>query len=67
MNWKKPLEETGKHLQNIGVAIIVFAILQPILKGEFALKTSLIFAAIYVVILVISIILLALGGEKDER
>jgi len=61
LNWKKALGETGKHFQNIGVAIIVFAILQPILKGRFDLKISLIFAIIYVAILAISILLLSIG------
>ncbi|WP_231475349.1 hypothetical protein [Persephonella sp. KM09-Lau-8] len=40
---KKVFEEIGKHFLNIGVAIVVFAILQPIIKGKFDIKISFIF------------------------
>jgi uncharacterized membrane protein (DUF441 family) len=63
---KKAFEEAGKHLLNIGVAIIVFAILQPILKNEFSLKSSLIFAVVYLLIFAIAIFLIAIGGEENE-
>lgn len=63
---KKSFEEAGKHLLNIGVAIIVFAILQPIVKNEFSLKSSLIFAFVYLIIFAIAIFLIALGGKEDE-
>jgi len=44
---RRSFEEIGKHFLNIGVAIVVFAISQPIIKDEFSLKKSLIFAFIY--------------------
>ncbi len=62
---KKVFEEIGKHFLNIGVAIVVFAILQPIIKGEFDIKISLVFGFIYLVIVLISAILIAVGGENN--
>jgi ABC-type Mn2+/Zn2+ transport system permease subunit len=70
LNWKKGLkrafEEAGKHLLNIGVAIIVFAILQPIVKNEFSLKSSLIFGIVYLIIFAIAVFLIIIGGDEDE-
>lgn len=70
MNWKKGLkkafEEVGKHLLNIGVAIIVFAILQPIVKNEFSPKSSLIFAIVYLIIFTIAVFLIVVGGRENE-
>ncbi|EDP74431.1 hypothetical protein [Hydrogenivirga sp. 128-5-R1-1] len=70
MKWekglKKAFEEVGKHFLNIGVAIIVFAILQPIVKSEFSPKSSLIFAVVYLIIFTIAVFLITLGGREDE-
>ncbi len=63
---KKAFEEVGKHFLNIGVAIIVFAILQPIVKSEFSPKSSLIFAVVYLIIFTIAVFLITLGGREDE-
>ncbi len=70
MSWKKGLkkafEEVGKHFLNIGVAIIVFAILQPIIKNEFSLKSSLMFGLIYLIVFSIAVFLIMIGGKEDE-
>ncbi|RUM48184.1 MAG: hypothetical protein DSY47_06105 [Hydrogenothermus sp.] len=63
---KKAFEEFGKHLLNVGVAVIVFAILQPIIKGKFDKETSIVFGLIYVTIAVISSVLIVIGGSEDE-
>ena len=63
---KKVFEEIGKHFLNIGVAIVVFAILQLIIKGKFDIKISFIFGLIYLVIVLVSAILIAVGGESNE-
>lgn len=63
---KKAFEEVGKHFLNIGVAVIVFAILQPIVKSEFSPKSSLIFAVLYLIIFTIAVFLIMLGGREDE-
>lgn len=66
MNIKESLKEYGKHLLNIGVAIIVFAILQPIVKGEFELNKALYFVIAYIFIVLIGNVLIALGGNENE-
>ncbi len=70
MNWKKGLikasEEIGKHLFNIGVAVVVFSILQPVIKGSFNLKSALTFGLIYLIIFLFASILIIVGGSKDE-
>lgn len=63
---RKAFEEFGKHLLNIGVAIIVFAILQPIIKGEFNKEVSISFGLIYVIIAIVSSVLIVLGGSENE-
>ena len=63
---RKAFEEIGKHLLNIGVAIIVFAILQPIIKDKFDIKIALSFGIIYLIIFTIAVILIAIGGNNDE-
>jgi len=65
VNIKKAVEETGKHFLNVAVALIIFAILQPIIKGEFNLKTGIIFVTAYIVILLIGNLLIAFGGKDD--
>ena len=35
MNWFKGLNELGKGAINLGIAFIIFAFLQPFVKGEF--------------------------------
>ncbi|WP_164930571.1 hypothetical protein [Aquifex aeolicus] len=63
---KKTLEEIGKHYLNIGVAIIVFAIIQPIVQGKFNIKVALYFGLAYFIVFSIAIILLVIGGSCDE-
>jgi len=63
---KKAFEEIGKHLLNIGVAIIVFAILQPIVKDKFDVKIALSFGIIYLIVFTIAVFLIAIGGNRDE-
>ncbi len=63
---KKVSEEIGKHFFNIGVAIIVFAIIQPIIKDEFNLKISIAFGSVYLIIFLIATFLIIVGGSKSE-
>jgi len=65
-NVKESLKEYGKHLLNIGVAIIVFSILQPIVNGKFETKQALYFVIAYIVVVLIGNVLVALGGNENE-
>lgn len=60
------LKELGKHLLNIGVAIIVFAIIQPLVNGKFQIGTAILFIIAYFTVVVIGTILIIEGGNKDE-
>ncbi len=66
MDIKESFKEYGKHLLNIGVAIIVFAILQPIVKGEFKTSTAIYFIIAYIFVSVLGNVFIAVGGKKDE-
>ena len=63
----KAAEEIAKHFLNIGVAIIVFAILQPLVKNEFSLKSSLVFAIIYLIVFLLAVFLIIIGGSEDDE
>lgn len=63
---KKAFEEVGKHFLNVCVAIIVFAIIQPLVNGTFNLKLAVYSAVAYFTLFVSSIILLVLGGTNNE-
>ncbi len=66
MDIKESLKEYGKHLLNIGVAIIVFAIPQPIIRGEFKTSIAMYFIFAYILVSVIGNIFIAIGGQKYE-
>lgn len=65
---KEHLKEAGKHLLNIAVAIIVFAVIQPAVNKEFDVLVAVISIAFYLVIFSIGIYLIKKGQseEKDE-
>ena len=46
----KSKEELGKHLLNIGVAVIVFAVLQSIMNNKVDFVKVVVFAIVYILI-----------------
>lgn len=64
---KKAFEEIGKHFLNIAVAIVVFAILQPIIKKTFDIGTAILFIIAYFVVMVVGTIFIIIGGSEDEQ
>ncbi len=66
MNWFKGLNELGKGFINLAIAIIVFAIVQPLVSGKAFLSISIASAVIAVILFFIGVILSSLGGTDNE-
>ena len=62
----KSKEELGKHLLNIGVAIIVFAIIQPIMESKVDFVKVGIFAVIYILIASIGYFLIKASEDAEN-
>ncbi len=62
----KSLEKFGKQLLNIGVAIIVFAVIQSLINHSYSFGTILIAVFSYAIITLTGILLIEIGGCKDE-
>ncbi|WP_457642355.1 hypothetical protein [Persephonella sp.] len=58
------LKEVGKQLLNLALAIIVFAIIQPLVKGEINPIVAIIAVALYFIITAIGGILIKKGEGK---
>ena len=67
MNWFKGLNELGKGFINLAIAIIVFAIVQPLVSGKASLSISIASAVIAVILFFIGVILSSIGGADNER
>ncbi len=63
---REDLKEVGKQILNIGVAIVVFAIIQPFIKHEFDLITTLFAIIFYVASTILGAYLIRKGGKKNE-
>ena len=62
----KSLEEFGKQLLNIGVAIIVFAIIQSLIKHSFNFSDIVIAIISYKIITLSGILFIEIGVYKNE-
>lgn len=62
---KEHLKELGKQLLNIGVAVVVFAIIQPIVSENIRPIVSLVAFFIYLLLTIIGVLLIK-KGEKNE-
>lgn len=67
MNWFKGLNELGKGLINLAVTIIVFAVVQPLVKGSFSWDTSVASFFILVIPISIGVFFASLKGDKNEQ
>ncbi|EDP74151.1 hypothetical protein [Hydrogenivirga sp. 128-5-R1-1] len=64
---KNVANELGKTFFNIAVAIVVFMLLQPFVKGELSFKLIVITVMGFTISLFIGAVLLYFaGGKKDE-
>ncbi|EDP73463.1 hypothetical protein [Hydrogenivirga sp. 128-5-R1-1] len=66
MNWKISAKEVGKGFINIGVAFIVFALIQPIINNNLSLKTTLIALVGFSLSVLVGSLLIAFGGKSDD-
>ncbi len=66
VNFKEASKEVGKGFINIGVAFIIFALIQPFVKGEINTKLFLIAVFGFFISILIGALLVAFGGEKDD-
>ncbi len=64
---KKAFGEYGKSLLNFSVAILIFAILQPVINEKINLLQMLTFGIIYLVVVFAGMIFINLGEENDNR
>ncbi len=67
MDWLKGLNEVGKGLINLAIAIIVFAIVQPIVKKEIDFSISLTSAVVAIVILFLGFIFSSLKPKEEKN
>jgi len=64
---KKVFEEYGKSLLNFSVAILIFAILQPVLNEKINVLQMLTFGIIYLIVVFAGMIFINLGEENDSK
>ena len=60
------LKEVGKHLLNLALAIAVYILIQPLLKGAFSLKAFLLGLVFYLILVALGILLIAIGDRLSN-
>ncbi len=66
MDFKEASKEVGKGFINIGVAFVVFALIQPFVKGEFNIKLFLVAIFGFFISTFIGSLFIAFGGKKND-
>ena len=66
MDLLKGLNELGKGFINLGVAFLVFAVIQPFVKNNIDLKTSFVSIMFSSILFIVGVLLSSLGGKKSE-
>ena len=61
------LKEVGKHLLNLALAVAVYLLIQPFLKGIFSLKTFIIGISFYFLLIASGILLIILGNRLSDK
>jgi len=64
---REDLKEFGKHLLNIAVAIIVFAIIQPLIKGNLHPEIVIYSIIVYIIVVIVGMFFIRKGGKKDDN
>ena len=60
------LKEVGKHLLNLALAVAIYILIQPLLKGSFSPKVFMLGFAFYLVLVVLGILLIAIGDRLSS-
>ncbi len=62
---REELKEVGKQILNIGVAIVVFAIIQPFIKHKIDVITTFFAFLSYIALTLIGAYLIKKGGKQE--
>ena len=66
MNWFKGLNELGKGAINLGIAFIIFAFLQPFVKGEFKTDVAVVSGTIAAILFIIGFVFCSLEDKNEQ-
>ena len=66
MDFKDGFKEVGKAIINVGVGTVLFAIVQPIVKGEFSTTLGLLAFLAFILFLFIGFIFISFGGKDND-
>ena len=61
------LKELGKHLLNLALAVAVYLLIQPFLKGEFSLKVFSIGFLFYLLLAGLGFLLIIFGNTLSNK
>ncbi|EDP73742.1 hypothetical protein [Hydrogenivirga sp. 128-5-R1-1] len=65
--FKNVANELGKTFLNISVAVLVFLLLQPFVKGELTFKLVIMAVGGFLINVIAGSVLIYLGGDDNER
>jgi hypothetical protein len=60
------LKEFGKHLLNLALAIAIYLLIQPFLKGNYSFKLILVGITFYFTLIILGIGLINLGNKLEK-
>jgi len=66
VDFRESSKEVGKGFINIGVAFVIFALIQPFVKGEFNINLFLVAIFGFFVSTLIGSLFIAFGGKKND-
>jgi len=61
------LKELGKHLLNLALAIAIYLLIQPFLKGKPSLKVLVIGISFYFLLIALGFLLIILGNKLSDK
>ena len=61
------LKEVGKHLLNLALAIAIYLLIQPFLKGKASSKIFTVGIFSYFLLITLGILLIVLGNKLSDR
>jgi len=64
---REDLKEFGKHLLNVAVAIIVFSIIQPLVKGDLHPDIVIYSIVAYIIVVTTGMFFIRKGAKNDIR
>ena len=66
MNPIKGLNELGKGAVNLGIAFVIFAFLQPFVKGEFKTDVAVVSGVIAAILFIIGFVFSSLEADNEQ-